>query len=79
VDDLFSENMQRRVYEQQIDVIGNAPYVVGMTPWILFDFRSPRRLNGFQAGFNRKGLVAADRITRKLAFATLKAFYASRH
>jgi beta-glucuronidase len=79
VDDLFSENMQRRIYEQQIDVIGNAPYVAGMTPWILFDFRCPRRLNGFQAGFNRKGLVAADRVTRKLAFATLKAFYASRH
>jgi beta-glucuronidase len=49
-----------------------------MTPWILFDFRCPRRLNFFQAGFNRKGLVAADRATRKLAFATLKAFYASR-
>ncbi|HUX21110.1 MAG TPA: glycoside hydrolase family 2 TIM barrel-domain containing protein, partial [Spirochaetia bacterium] len=77
-EELFTENKQRDVYEHQIAVIRDAPYVVGMTPWILFDFRSPRRLNSFQRGFNRKGLVDADRIRRKLAFATLQAYYRSR-
>jgi beta-glucuronidase len=42
--------------------------IQGMTPWILLDFRSPMRMNRFQDGFNRKGLVDADRRTRKLAF-----------
>lgn len=78
VDDLFTENKQREVYERQIEAIGAAPYVVGMTPWILFDFRSPRRLNDFQRGFNRKGLVDADRIRRKLAFFTLQRYYRTR-
>ncbi len=77
-EDRFSENMQRHVYEQQIEVIRDAPYVVGMTPWILFDFRSPRRLNTFQQGFNRKGLVTADRNRRKMAFFTLQEYYRTR-
>ncbi len=78
VDDLFSENRQAETYERQIEVIGSAPFVAGMTPWVLFDFRSPRRLNDYQRGFNRKGLVAADRATRKMAFFTLQAYYRSR-
>ncbi len=75
VDDLFSENRQREVYQRQIEVIAQARYVAGLTPWILFDFRSPRRLNRFQRGFNRKGLVDADRRRRKLAFFTLQEYY----
>jgi beta-glucuronidase len=78
VDDLFSENRQREVYERQIAVLREARYVAGLTPWILFDFRSPRRLNSFQNGFNRKGLVDADRKRHKLAFYTLQSFYRSR-
>ncbi|HUX13613.1 MAG TPA: glycoside hydrolase family 2 TIM barrel-domain containing protein [Spirochaetia bacterium] len=78
VDDLFSENRQREVYRRQIEVIAKARYVAGLTPWILFDFRSPRRLNRFQRGFNRKGLVDADRKRRKLAFFTLQDYYRSR-
>jgi len=78
IDDLFTENKQREVYRKQIEVIRSAPYVAGMTPWLLFDFRSPRRLNDFQRGFNRKGLVDADRTRKKLAFFELKAYYESR-
>ncbi len=63
---------------QIMEVIRDAPYVVGMTPWILFDFRSPRRLNTFQQGFNRKGLVTADRNRRKMAFFTLQEYYRTR-
>jgi len=78
VDDLFTEEKQRDVYERQLQVLGRAQYVAGMTPWLLFDFRSPRRLNNLQNGFNLKGLVDADRRRRKLAFDTLRAFYAER-
>jgi beta-glucuronidase len=71
----FSEENQAFVYELQTETIRNIPYVRGMTPWILYDFRSPRRMNGFQAGYNRKGLLAEDRQTRKMAFDVLQQFY----
>ena len=46
-----------------------------MSPWILVDFRSPRRpLPGIQDGWNRKGLVANDG-TRKQAFTVLRDAY----
>ncbi len=76
-EDLFTEENQRQVYEHQIKAIGSAPYVAGLTPWILFDFRSPRRLNRLQNGFNLKGLVDADTKRKKLAFYTLRSYYAS--
>ena len=46
-----------------------------VTPWILADFRSPRRvLPNVQDGWNRKGLIGQNG-TRKRAFAVLEAFY----
>ncbi len=74
-EDLFSEEMQARLYENQIQAILSCPYIRGTSPWILYDFRSPRRLNPYQEGFNRKGLIAADRETKKLAFQVLARFY----
>jgi beta-glucuronidase len=45
-----------------------------VTPWILADFRSPRRvLPNVQDGWNRKGLIGQN--GKKKAFAVLKAFY----
>jgi beta-glucuronidase len=47
----------------------------GMSPWILTDFRSPRRpLPGIQDFYNRKGLISGEG-ERKLAFFTLQNFY----
>ena len=74
-DELFTEDKQRAIYEQQAAVIGQCPYIAGTSPWILYDFRCPRRLNRYQEGFNRKGLIDADRVSRKLAFDTLRRFY----
>ena len=37
--------------------------------------RNPRRQNRFQQGYNRKGLIASDKATKKRAFYTLQAFY----
>ena len=51
------------------------PQLRGMSPWILCDFRSPRRpLAGIQDGWNRKGLIGANG-KRKEAFFVLQEFY----
>jgi len=51
------------------------PQFRGATPWILCDFRSPRRqLPGIQDGWNRKGLIGENG-KKKLAFTVLKEFY----
>ncbi|MBB4264568.1 glycoside hydrolase family 2 protein [Roseospira visakhapatnamensis] len=75
---LFSETYMRAVYEKQIETLRHLDYVKGMSPWILYDFRVERRQNVFQRGFNRKGLIAADKTTRKAAFQVLAAYYAER-
>jgi beta-glucuronidase len=47
----------------------------GMSPWILVDFRSPKRaLPGVQDGFNRKGLISSEGVKKK-AFFTLQEYY----
>lgn len=72
---LFSEDWQATFYTEQVRRLAATPYVAGMAAWLLYDFRSPRRQTGFQKGFNRKGLIAEDKRTRKLAFATLAELY----
>ena len=47
----------------------------GTTPWILKDFRSPRRvLPGIQDYYNRKGVVS-DKGEKKKAFYVLRDWY----
>ncbi|MEG9862670.1 MAG: glycoside hydrolase family 2 TIM barrel-domain containing protein [Parvularculales bacterium] len=75
---LFSLAYQAEVYRRQIDILKNLDYVIGMSPWILYDFRVERRQGIHQRGFNRKGLIAADKITKKPAFHVLAAYYAER-
>ncbi|ADZ71620.1 glycoside hydrolase family 2 protein [Polymorphum gilvum] len=75
---LFSEDYMTKVYERQIETLRPLSYVKGMSPWILYDFRVERRQNVFQGGFNRKGLIAADKATKKTAFAVLANYYAER-
>ena len=49
--------------------------LAGTTPWILKDFRSPRRvLPGVQDYYNRKGIFS-DKGEKKLAFEVLKSWY----
>jgi beta-glucuronidase len=46
-----------------------------MTPWILMDFRSPRRpLPGIQDFFNRKGLISEQGQKKKAFFVLQKAY-----
>ncbi|MCG8528916.1 MAG: beta-glucuronidase [Opitutales bacterium] len=71
----WTEDFQDYVYEQQLKMLDEIPTLRGMSPWILFDFRTPRRnLAGIQDGWNRKGLLSDKRIP-KLAFERLKKYY----
>jgi len=75
VDELWTLDKQKRLYEQQVETFKKCPYIAGTTPWILYDFRCPRRLNRYQEGFNRKGLIDAERKTKKPAFYVMQKFY----
>ncbi len=71
----WTEEYQEYLYQQNLLMIEKMPNIRGMSPWILTDFRSPRRvLPGIQDGFNRKGLISGKGIKKK-AFFTLQAFY----
>jgi beta-glucuronidase len=75
VDDLGTEDCQLAIYRKQLATIARIPYVQGISPWILYDFRCPRRLNELQNYYNTKGLLSADKSYRKLAFYELQKFY----
>ncbi|HYD43411.1 MAG TPA: glycoside hydrolase family 2 TIM barrel-domain containing protein [Anaeromyxobacter sp.] len=71
----WTEEYQATFYEHQLRMLEAIPFLRGMSPWILADFRSPRRaLPGVQDGWNRKGLVS-DRGEKKLAFRILQDHY----
>jgi len=72
---LTTEEHQAWVYRNQIATLREIPFVRGMAPWVLYDFRSMRRQNAYQRGYNIKGLIARDKQARKAAFAVLQAFY----
>ena len=71
----FSEEYQADVYKRTLPMLEKIPGFSGCTPWVLCDFRSPRRpLSGIQDGWNIKGLIGHDG-KKKMAFAVLKNFY----
>ena len=74
----FSEEYQAEYYRQTLAWLSKIPNFDGLSPWILKDFRSPRRqLPGIQDGWNRKGLVS-ETGQRKLAFGVLADWYQAR-
>lgn len=77
-DEIWTEEFQAAVYRAQIAMIERQPDCVGMSPWILKDFRTPLRvLPGIQDGYNRKGLFSEEG-EPKLAAEVLANFYRSR-
>jgi len=71
----FSEEYQAEFYRKTLGMVDRIPTLRGMSPWILKDFRSPRRQNPeFQQGWNRKGLIS-ETGQRKQAFAVLAGYY----
>jgi beta-glucuronidase len=71
----WTEEYQENLYEHQIGMLKRISFLRGMSPWVLNDFRSPRRtLPRFEDYFNRKGLVS-ERGEKKKAFLVLQKFY----
>lgn len=76
-DERFTEEYQEELYRHHIGMLKRIPGLAGCTPWILKDFRSPRRhLPEIQDDFNRKGLIS-DKGQRKKAFYVMKDWYES--
>ena len=74
----WTEEFQENLYRENINMIDKIEGLSGTTPWILKDFRSPRRvLPGIQDYYNRKGLVS-DKGEKKKAFFVLKEWYDSK-
>lgn len=72
----FSEEYQEWYYKEQVAMLKRMPdNFVGISPWVLADFRSPKRNNPiYQEGWNRKGLYD-DKGDKKKAFFILQAYY----
>jgi beta-glucuronidase len=71
----WTEEYQQNLYEHQIAMLKRIRFLRGTTPWVLKDFRSPRRtLPRLQDYFNRKGLVS-EHGEKKEAFFVLQRFY----
>jgi beta-glucuronidase len=77
-DDKGTEDCQLDIFKKQVEVLARIPYVKGTSPWILYDFRCPRRLHFTQNYYNTKGLLSADKKYRKPAFYVMQEFYENR-
>jgi beta-glucuronidase len=72
----FTEENQALVYKNNLIMLDNIDALRGVSPWILKDFRSPRRpLPGIQDFWNRKGLLSENG-NRKQAWYLMKDWYA---
>lgn len=72
----FSEEYQEWYFKEQVAMFKRLPAkFVGISPWVLADFRSAKRNNPlYQEGWNRKGLYD-DKGNKKKAFYIMKAWY----
>ncbi len=71
----WSEEYQEAIYKKNLEMFNNIPNLCGVTPWVLFDFRSPTRMHSLnQNGWNRKGLIS-DRGQRKKAWYVMKEYF----
>jgi beta-glucuronidase len=71
-DEIRTEEFQADFYRRQFGTILGFPSVIGTSPWVLYDFRTPLRQNKYQRGYNRKGLIGEDHHSRKMAFEVVR-------
>lgn len=75
VSERFTEEYMEDLYRRSVDMFGRIPGLAGTTPWVLKDFRSPRRqMVGIQDDYNRKGLIS-DQGGKKKAFYVMQQWY----
>ena len=71
----WTEEYQENLYRRQIAMLKRIPFLRGTAPWILMDFRSPRRpLPKIQDYWNRKGLIS-NKGEKKKAFYVMQRYY----
>ena len=74
-DTIWSEEFQELFYKKQLEMLDRIDGLRGMTPWILVDFKSPRRQHPvYQNFWNRKGLIS-ETGKKKKAFYILQNYY----
>ncbi len=75
---LWTEEYQSMIYHKQLNMLKQAKNLVGISPWVLRDFRSSMRPMGeIQDYYNRKGLVS-EIGEKKQAFFVLQEAYKSK-
>ncbi len=75
---MWSEEYQELIYINQLEMLDKIEGLRGMTPWILVDFKSPRRQHPvYQNFWNRKGLISENG-KKKKAFLILKDYYSKK-
>ena len=71
----WTEEYQEALYQETLQMLERVDNLCGLSPWILVDFRSPRRvLPEIQDGWNRKGLLS-DEGKKKKAYHVLRKYY----
>ena len=71
----FSEDFQEAYYRVTLEMVKKVEGLAGLSPWILKDFHSPRRMHhAYQDYWNRKGIIAPTG-EKKLAFQVLRDYY----
>jgi beta-glucuronidase len=70
----WNEEFQAEFYRRQLRMLRRIPFLRGVAPWVLADFRSPVRLHPLQDGYNRKGLLS-ERGEQKQAWQVVHEFY----
>jgi beta-glucuronidase len=74
----WSEEYQKQVYIDQIEMFKTIPNLCGISPWLLFDYKSLGRMNQvYQKGYNRKGLLS-EKGEKKKAWYIMNEYYKKR-
>jgi beta-glucuronidase len=71
----WTESYQEKIYASQVEMFSTVPNLVGVCPWLLFDYRSPGRMHAvYQQGYNRKGLLS-EKGEKKKAWYVMKGYF----
>jgi beta-glucuronidase len=71
----WTEGYQEDIYKRQIEMFSNVPNLIGVCPWLLFDYKSLGRMHPiYQNGYNRKGLLS-EKGDKKKAWFIMNEYY----
>ncbi|MEQ8552545.1 MAG: glycoside hydrolase family 2 TIM barrel-domain containing protein [Cyclobacteriaceae bacterium] len=71
----WTEEYQEQIYIKQVALFETIPNLIGVCPWILFDYKSLGRMHPvYQKGYNRKGLLS-EKGEKKKAWYVIENYY----